>query len=209
MPARALSAVLVLGVGLGSALTHRRAVRAAGGPGCTRSAAPSMVFSQRTIDFSYLRDEGFCMFAIQRIAEAVCQWDAEDWAAFNAPPARLKLDARASQNFRAVVIEFAGWGGQGRDGGLEIQFVDKLRNPFLPAASARQLVFTTSGSRRLEAENVLYELVLEEMRKGSLSTECRIAPGLYPHSTSTALIAANVQNRRLRRELDLQVQQSS
>merc|ERR1711939_285381 len=28
----------------------------------------------------------------------------------------VKLDARASLNFNAVAIEFAGWGGQGRDG---------------------------------------------------------------------------------------------
>ena len=96
---------------------------------------------------------------------------------------------------------------QGRDGGIEIEFVRQrtllppVRGPY-SFTDKKQLVWTFVGSRREEAENVLFALVLEEMRTGNLRGVCRLAPGFYPATTKPALLAITIQNRKLRRELE-------
>jgi len=62
-------------------------------------------------------------------------------------------------------------------------------------------MWTFSGARREVAENVLFALVLEEMRTGNLRGVCRLAPGFYPATMKPTLLAVTIQNRKLRREL--------
>ena len=138
------------------------------------------------------------MSTVRRLSEEVCSWTAEDWELFDAPPARLKLDAKASDAKGGVEIEFSGWGGQGRDGGIEIVIDD---SPTILAPNRKRLVFTTIGSRRAAAEDVIFKLVLDELRIGVLKDVCLLAPGFYPPSVRTARLAFAVENRRLRKQL--------
>jgi len=137
------------------------------------------------------------MSLVRQIAEDVCSWTPEEWEFFNAPPAILKFDQQVSDQIRGVVLEFIGWGGQGVDGSL---FIELENDPRI--FGAKRLAFTTLGSRRDVAEDVLYRLVLQEVRKGVLSSTCRLAPGFYPRSSETALNTIMIHNRRLRSQVE-------
>lgn len=157
-----------------------------------------MRFHQRTMLFSSLSNEGLVISKVRQIAEKVCSWNEEDWSLFDAPWSRMKVDTKASDAQGGVAIEFAGWGGQGRDGGLEIDVVDEAH---LLVPTGKRLVWTTTGSRREIAEDVLFKLVLEEVRVGGLSKVCSLALDLHPQSSETARRALVLENRRLRKEL--------
>lgn len=170
-------------------------------PAYCRAPVTTMRFRQRAISFSSMKDEALCISQVRKIAEAVCSWSAAEWELFDAPACKLKYDAKASEEIGGAKIEFIGWGGQGVDGSLGITM--EAAKGMLPVddSDRRQLVWTTVGSRRLEAEDVLKRLVLEEVRTGPLQRVCTLAPGFYPQSKDTALKAAIAQCRLLRKEL--------
>jgi len=134
-------------------------------PSARVASSPIMRYHRHEVSFSLVTDREFCTFKIREIAKAICSWTAEDWAYINVPPAIMKLDASASEQIGGVVVDFVGWGGQGRDGSLSIVLEAK---PSAFSAYNMQLVWTTMGSRREEAENLIYKLVLEEVRVGAL-----------------------------------------
>lgn len=158
--------------------------------------APSMVFYQRDMTFSSISDPRLCISEVYRLAEQVCSWTAEEWDTLNAAPFKLILDPEASKKIGGVVVHFVGWGGQGRDGRLEIELVAEKR------PRTRRLVWTSVGSRRVIAEDTLFKLVLEEVRRGSLRSSCKLALlSMYPRSTEAALGAMDIENQRLRKQL--------
>lgn len=168
-----------------------------------RALPTQMRFYQRDITFSSLQDERFAMTQVYRLAVRVCSWTADEWALFKAPPHKLELDEKASKKIRGVVIHFIGWGGQGRDGKLEIELEDCRGFSFEgKGPTTKRLVWTTSGSRRVIAEDALFKLVLEDVRRGSLSNMATLAfPKIYPRSMEATLYAIQIENGRLRRRL--------
>ena len=197
-----LASLLVLSAALAPSLPPRAAVRAASsGPAGERAPPATMVFHQRSIALASLKDRELLISKVRLIAEEVCAWTAEDWKLYDAPPARLKIDHKASRNARSVVIEYAGWGGQGRDGALGIEVEDQTN---AIGMHSQRLVWTTTGSRREDAEEILFRLVLEEVRRGELSKVCTLSPSMFPlpRSSRAALLAVVIENRRLRKQLN-------
>ena len=168
-----------------------------------------MRFYQRDMTFSEVNNVTFCLNRIYRIAEEVCAWTGDDWTMLKAEPHKLVLDRVASRRIGGVVIDFMGWGGQGRDGRLEIEFVsasfafEGTRDGEGKRPRTTKLVWTTVGSRRVIAEDLLFKLVLHDIRRGALGKHCSlILPKLYPRSVDAAYTALSIENRRLRRQLE-------
>jgi hypothetical protein len=192
-----------------SAITVHRPLQSAA---VARTKGAYAVFFQRDLTFDRLDDEELAMAHIYRLAEAVCSYTKEDWDMWNAAlPPPLLLDKKASKKIGGVVIHYLGWGGQGREGSLEIECVDQLGpqaqlEPLLSWDRKRprnkRIVFTTVGSRRKIVEEMLFKLVLEEIRRGGLRGKASLSiPQIYPRSTDEALFALRVENRRLRKQL--------
>jgi len=195
----ALSAALAPSLQARAALAGPRPVaQDAGGAVARVSSSPTMRFHQREMAFTTILDEQMCIAKTRQIAEEMCSWTDDDWAFFNARPGcNLRIDAKTSDETQGVVLEFATWGGS-RDGALNIVVAP---NPSRWALGGKRLVWTTVGSRRFEVEDVLFKLVLEEVRTGELSRSCTLVPNFYPQSWEVARAALLVQNRRYRSQL--------
>mmetsp|Transcript_5173 Transcript_5173/g.15146 ORF Transcript_5173/g.15146 Transcript_5173/m.15146 type:complete len:204 (+) Transcript_5173:60-671(+) len=154
--------------------------------------------AQRHITFSSITDDAEAISKLRQIAEEISTWSGEDWAMFNAPAVKLRLDTQGSDRYGAVVLEFLTWGGS-REGALGIE-LEACPTPL--NKGRKRLLWTTKGSRRETVENVLFKLFLEEVRSGSLSSVCRLkATSFLPASSDAAFTGLMIQNRRLREEL--------
>lgn len=164
------------------------------------SPTPTMRYHEKEMVFSAISDEQYCIEQVRLVAREVCKWNGDDWALYDAPKMRLNYLSWESERLGGVVIEYAGWGGQGQDGTLTVQMAAKTD---LLGRSEKRLLWSISGARREKAEDMLFKLVLDEIRRGSLKDVCRLAfPQLYPSSWEASHVALQIENRYLRRQVE-------
>lgn len=55
--------------------------------------------AQRHITFSSITDDAEAISKLRQIAEEISTWSGEDWAMFNAPAVKLRLDTQGSDRY--------------------------------------------------------------------------------------------------------------
>ena len=143
-----------------------------------RSVSPTCFFSERRITLTTV-DEQRVLAALRALANKANRWRDGEWRVLGAPPLEFSLRTLPDGvRFQYFVASDAG--RLTTDGAMDVT----LRN--------RGIVWTSSGRARRRNEDVLFHLLLHELRAGSLSDCCSLAPGLYPPSAGPALLVARI-----------------
>lgn len=124
-------------------------------------------------------DERRVISAVQTIARKANRWRADEWRVFGAPPLQYSC-ASLADGVRLSYFLASEAGRLTEDGALEV------------TVNGNVIKWSSQGKRRAKNEDVLYRMLLNEIRAGSLSDCCRLAIGLYPPSAGVGNLVAKI-----------------
>lgn len=137
------------------AIPTRRALR--------HHAPARMLLSERRITFA-AANEGTVVSKVTSVLSTVKRWGPNEWRVFGVAPLEFSTQAIAG-GVRLNYFRTTGGGGQLlADGSCTLTFCGDA------------LVLRPERSARGRQEDVLFKLVLDELRR---SSECKLAPGLH------------------------------
>lgn len=146
-----------------------------------RTTTPTLFFSaERRISFSSLDNEQRILATLRTVANKASRWRDGEWRVLGAPPLQFSLRS-LPDGVRLQYFDASSDAGRlVEDGATDVTLRD------------RAIVWTPSGRARRRNEDVLYRLLLHEVRDGALRDCCTLAPGLYPPSAGVARLVAKI-----------------
>ena len=124
-------------------------------------------------------DERRVVAALRALVTKANRWKADEWRVFGAPPLQFSSNT-LSDGVRLTYYLTSDAGRLTEDGSLDVTL------------QGSAVVWSRQGRARPKNEDVLFRLLLNEFRSGTLADCCALAPGLYPPSGNVARLVAKV-----------------
>lgn len=145
-----------------------------------RIPAPQALFTNRkAISLSSVADERRVLSGVRSVVSKLQRWGPNEWKVVGAPP--MQCSSRTlSDGVRLLFYRKSSGGAVTEDGSLDITF------------SGQMIAFSSQGSRRQKNEDILYKVLLDEVRSGDLSESCTLGFGIYPPTASLGRLVARI-----------------